>query len=367
MKDALIGLVKSRPGLKARVIARELGFNKTEVNGFLHKNSDDFFKDLDYGWHFSGRETLIVTLTSEGWVDGESFDKSLCEVGSVFDPDVSDVHFIFPSGCRMLLEAGARMLALVNQLDLDKKRVVIDFGKAENVYGYLDRVGFISHLAPGIKVLPDRPIVSAVDKYRGNSQTVVEFGAINPNGPDNRIPRQLSDRFVELAGGDYKQASFTLFSELFGNVCEHSETPIPGYAALQKYLGKNPKIQIVVSDSGKGIIGTLVPVLEKYYPDLQERFDFADVKAEGYLLKEVLEQGRISQTGREDRGLGLQRSRDLAQMYNANMSVRQDKFELKLVYRDGDLVEYKIIPQLPKIRGTHVCFDFLLAKKTSSH
>lgn len=359
MKETITQILLNQPGIKAKIIARELGISITEVNSFLYQHPDVFSKDSDHGWSVVKTGKVSVTL-SDTWVNGQSLDASLSSVEPLLDSSVSEVHFVLPQGCRVLLEAAARLLALVNQLDFVGKQVVIDFRLAENAYGYLDRVGFISHLAPGVTVLPERPQVSAADTYRDNSPTVVEFGDISPIEPDTTIPKRLSNRFVEHAGSGYKAASFTVFSELFGNVCEHSNTPIPGFAALQKYSRPSPHIQIVVSDSGCGIVGTLLPALKEYYPELLDRFNFSCEKAGAYLIKELLEKGSISQTGKPDRGLGLKRSKDYAQIYNANISIRQETFELKLSYKGGNLLEYSVISSLPKLLGTHVCFDFIL-------
>jgi len=212
-------------------------------------------------------------------------------------------------------------------------------------------------------VLPERPEVSACDVYRDNSQTVVELDEICPSAPDTTIPRRLTERFLHHAGERYRQAAFTVFSELFGNVWEHSDTPIPGFAALQKYGGRGPHkphIQIVVSDSGKGIVGTLMPVLVEFYPRLAEKYDLSSDLARAALIREVLDKGSISQTGASDRGLGLKRSQEYAAIYNADISVRQETYEVRLSYRDGKLLGDYVNSNLPRLHGTHVCFDFIL-------
>ena len=58
-----------------------------------------------------------------------------------------------------------------------------------------------------------------------------------------------------------------VLSELLQNVEEHSGAATPGFAGLQFYKKTN-HIQTVISDSGLGIVGTLMPVLSQRYPEL---------------------------------------------------------------------------------------------------
>ncbi|MEM5536543.1 hypothetical protein WNY58_09085 [Neptuniibacter pectenicola] len=365
MKEKLIEFIKDNPGHKGRVIARELGLNKTEVNSLLYSSSEEFFQK-EGGWHCINSKALVIDLPDIGWIDGESFDNSLPITEDVFDSALADVEVVFPQGGKVLLEAAARLLAFVNQLDAAGKFVTVDFRLTLDAFSYLDRIGFISLLAPRVQVLPERPEIPASDIYRDNSQSVVELDEICPSSPDTTIPKRLTERFLHHTGERYRQAAFTVFSELFGNVCEHSSTPIPGFAALQKYAGygpHSPHIQIVVSDSGQGIVGTLEPVLSRYYPDVAGRYDLSSDQARAQLIREVLDKGSISQTGERARGLGLKRSQEYAVMYNADISVRQETFEVRLSYRDGELIGDSINSNLPRLHGTHVCFDFILDSK----
>ncbi len=58
-----------------------------------------------------------------------------------------------------------------------------------------------------------------------------------------------------------------MFSELVGNVYEHSRTQLDGYAVLQVYKNGN-SARIAVSDSGDGLLNTLRPSLPTHYPRL---------------------------------------------------------------------------------------------------
>ena len=254
-------------------------------------------------------------------------------------------------------------MALSNQLVHYGKHVAIDFTLSTSTFTYLDRLGFFDHLSKDVSVLPNRPETSAASVYKGNSENVVEMGAIDPVTPDESIPKQLKERFVSHAGSQYSQPAFTVLTELFGNVRDHSESPIPGFVALQFYKkhGKHPAhIQTVISDSGKGIIGTLEPILAKKYPELLKEITTSTSPPEKLLLKKVFTQGEISQSDDEGRGLGLKRSSDYASNFGATILVRQERCEAKFFYRNGNLYDFIFEEDMPRILGTHICFDFKL-------
>lgn len=362
-KNDIIKLLRKNSGLKAREIAKRLNADKKDVNSILYGYSEEFSHDGEFRWSLQENGDVQILFPENTWVDSDAFEASLKNAGCLLSTQCKSIVFIVTKECKILLEAAARLLALCNQLAVIKKKVTIDFSSCESTRTYFDRIGFIQHLDIRVHVLPARPAISAATTYRGNSDTVVEFGAIHLDDPDIAIPKMLKNQFVHHAGEHYSDAAFTIFSELFGNVCEHSNTPIPGFAALQKYKYPQPHIQTVVSDSGAGIVGTLRPVLLRHYPKLAEKYCFNDPKSEVLLLKEVLEKGRITQTGcakKTGRGLGLKRSQQYAVQYNANISVRQETFELKLSYRSGKLRDWSYMISMPKIMGTHVCFDFIL-------
>lgn len=362
-KDKIIAILRVTPRQKARDIAKKLGADRSDINSILYNYPDLFIRDDDFRWSIKEDTMLRVEFPNSTWLNAESFEHSLKGAGCLLSSPCESVVFVVTKGCKILLEAAARFLALCNQLARMKKKVTIDFSSCRTTRSYFDRIGFLDQLDQRVIVLPSRPTISAATTYRGNSKAVVEFGAICIEDPNDSIPKLLKNQFVRHAGEKYSSAAFTIFSELFGNVCEHSRTPIPGFAALQKYDYPRPHIQTIVSDSGEGIVGTLRPILKEHYPSLAEKYEIDDPNSGPLLLKEVLEKGRITKTGCAEetgRGLGLKRSQEYAVRYNADISVRQETFELKLSYRDGKLTTWGRTISMPRIMGTHVCFDFFL-------
>jgi len=350
--------LRENPGTKAKDIAKHFGVNKRELNSLLYRNADRFAQDSDHRWSVVV-EKLTVFLKREGWVDSASFEDALAAVGSPLDSACSGAEFVLPKGCKIMIDAAARILALCNQLVMVGKTASIDFSACKATLTYFNRLGFFDHLAGAVDVIPERPSRSGAAIYRGNNDGVVELASIDPRVPDESIPKRLKNSLVSCAGERYSQSAFTFISELFGNVGDHSKSDIPGFAGLQ-YYRKGGKIQTVISDSGIGIVGSLEPVLERRYPELLQQLDFSKSTAGPELVLHVIKQGRVSSSDEDGRGLGLKRSGEVAAAFDATVTVRQKNFELTVVYSDGQFSRSSHRVDMPTILGTHICFDFLI-------
>ena len=303
----------------------------------MHAHPDDFTQDDDYRWSLVPQWEMKIEFESDMWVDCESFEACIKKDGSPLDLKCASVVFIVPEECRILLNAAARLLALCNQLVSKRKTVTLDFSDFPSTLNYFDRIGFLDHLDNRVRVLPERPLVSKATIYKDNSDAVVEFGKVFPPKLDKKLIKRLTDRFVGQSNIRYRSAASTVFSELIGNICEHSETPLPGFAALQKYGGQREHIQTVVSDSGVGIVKTLEPSLKEHYPRLYRLRDYEDFDEK--LVTAVLTQGGISRFG-SGRGLGFKSSREQAVKFEAELSVRQRNFSLKFLCERGKNKSY---------------------------
>jgi len=365
MKTSVIKLLQNDKSLSARALAKALDKTKKQINSFLYKNTGMFQKDDNHLWSLVKEDEVCIEFSGH-WINCESFETSLQATGDLFTHSSNTVVFVVKENCRLLLETLARLLALCNQLVQEKKIVILDISDCVSTFSYLDRIGFFDHLNGLVQVLPLRPEESRAKRYAGNNDAVVELRSLCPNDPDENIPELLKECFIIHAGEKYSSAAFTVISELFGNVYDHSKTELPGFVALQKYQGNRPHLQTVVSDSGKGIAGTLVPVLHKLYPELNSKYGCKNPESKVFLIKEVLENGGISQTGDDARGLGLKRSKDCAVKYDANVSIRQENFELLWSYGKGVDPVFTYRLDLHTIYGTHVCFDFYLDESPQS-
>lgn len=356
MRAQLENLLRQQPGLKAKEIAKKLGIDKADINSFLYEHQTQFQKDKNFCWSLMPTELKIVL--PKNWVDSSQFESAIALGGSPLDAMEREVVIHVPENCRLLLESIARFMALLNQLAFCGKKVTLDFGYKSSAFTYLDRLGFFEYLSKDISVNPERPTESASTIFKDNSERLVEIGKIDPSNPDVTLPKRLKERFVSQVGAKYSQAAFTVLSELFDNVSEHAESPILGFVALQRYDGKIPHIQTVISDSGKGIIGTLSPVLRRKYPEILDEAALAGSSIEELLLKKVFTQGKISQSDNEGKGLGLKSSADAAAKFDVIITVRQENCEAKFFYKKNALRDYKFSNSLTRILGTHICFDF---------
>lgn len=357
MKDRIERLLKSSPGLKAKEIAKEIGENKKIVNSFLYKNSEYFSQNDGFCWYLLNPSELRIQFEEDQWMNCEAFERSLVSAGSPLDLECTSVVFVVPQKCKILLDAAARFLALCNQLSHAGKTVIIDFSDCRTTLSYFNRIGFIDHLNERVGLLPYKPSVSKANKYKGNNQGVVEFGCVDPDSEDKELINQLTNCFIQQSDSKYETAAATVFGELIGNISEHSNSPLLGFAALQKYGGKRKHIQTVVSDSGLGIAATLKPSLETHYPELHRLNNALDFDM--MLVTDVLTKGEISRYGSE-RGLGFKSSREQTIKFDACLSVRQSNFSISIEYVNGQMLDVKQQTKLPTIEGTHLCFDFFV-------
>ena len=348
------------PKIKARVIAKKLSVDRSLVSVFLRGNLDHFEQDEDYCWSVKSPD-LHIEFDADSWIDCKMFESTLSKGESPLTSSINSIVFVIPKGCNLLLEAIARLIALANQLAYQGKKVTVDFSKHYSSFTYVNRIGFFDHLHKKIIVLPTRPEVSSAEVYKSNNDSLVELAPINPNDLDETIPERFKKVFVSHAGNQYEQTAFTVISESYGNVRDHSKSPLPGFIGLQLYKNFSPPhIQTVISDSGKGILGTLNLVLEEKYPEIAEQMRALNINPEVYLMKKIFTEGEISQSYDEGRGLGLKRSANAASKFNATIWVRQENCEVRFFYRNGRLTNITHQADMHSILGTHICFDFKL-------
>lgn len=342
------------PCTKARTIATRLGLDRGNVSRLLHLHTDKFEQDAQFQWSVIAI-AFTVEFNGSGWLTAGDFERAL-DRSPLMSPQ-PEVVFLLRGGGKPMLDFIARLLALCNQLVLAGKAVTLDFAGSNSTLSYLDRVGFFDVLNESIEVLPKRPSGDLAKTFRGNNDGVIEFRLIDPAKPDQNIPALLRNSFVSCAGASYSQGAFTVLAELFGNVIEHSESGSPGFACLQFYR-KAGKIQAVISDNGRGIVGTLAPVVPQKYPDVAAKM-VAAPHAGIALLTEVFKEGGLSQKNDDGRGIGLRRSGDLAKRFKARICVRQSDFELR-IHHDHSAIQYTHRINLPYLQGTHICFEFKL-------
>ncbi|EPN9329601.1 hypothetical protein ACT47O_003379 [Cronobacter sakazakii] len=361
-------LLNVNPGLTGREIAKHLGCDKKKVNSFLSRSGDLFNQDKDYKWFQSKNRTFVLSFPADTWITQDDFEKALANTGNPLDGTYKAAVITFPKNCSLMMVAIARTLSLLNQLASRNIAVTIDLNKSKRTRDFLNRSGFYDLLDQKITVLPSRPQPGNSDavKYLDNSESLVEFGAIDMDSTEDKLSvliKRLGQRFVSETSKDYLTVIMTVFSEFINNVKDHSNSLIPGFAALQSYNGKGRRkhIQTVISDSGLGVVTTLRATLKGNYPELHAKFPAGSLSSDIALIKHVFSNGRISRHGsKEGRGLGFESSRKQASKNEALLIIRQTYFSIELTYKDGELVKEEVKDNLSLIDGTHICVDFFI-------
>ncbi|UXJ50307.1 ATPase [Pseudomonas citronellolis] len=365
MKKRITALLKKNPGLKARQIARELGVDRKEVSSFLVKNLDAFVQDSQaYTWSLVQSASFELEITSGGlWVTQLHFERALKKSGSPLDADHGHVVIKVVNEQRVLLCAAARIIALCNQLVSSNKKVELDLSNNEQTLSYLDRAAFFDRLHASVEVKPYRPKRSAAEQYMANNSGLVELLEIRN---DINVPERIKESFIEKFGDEHANKLFTVVGESVCNVEDHSNTVIPGFAGLQ-YYGRAVKktIVVVISDSGDGICKTLRPGLEKYFPDVAKKFDPSTHAADPKLIIYAMVKGGLSSLG-SDRGAGLNATHLNAEKLDAIISIRQESFSVRLVYKSGALDQPSWELNLPRLAGTQIVFEFKLDNSSIS-
>jgi len=205
-------------------------------------------------------------------------------------------------------------------------------------------------------------VTSGADTFRGGNNCLVEIAAIRQGRINLDLPGELTDKLKGACAGrpdaeSLGEAAFTIFSELIGNVHDHSDTRLDGFVALQVYPRGN-KVTVVVSDSGRGLVQTLRPALEAREPRYINVDDIS-------LLVEMFRDG-LSRHADAKHGHGLSDCAAKAIRFKAELEVRLATQNVRLIpsgnsYRPTGVNMAFTTTGLTHLSGTHIAFTFGLA------
>lgn len=302
----------------------------------------------------------VITLPN-GWVQAWEFEQALIQCGDALGSAFTNVVIRFPARCQIWIDVVVRLLSFCNQLVVIGSRLRLEFlSGSERLVGYLNRIGFFDFLPAQADVAPARPIFSGAASYRGTNNKLIEIQRFDPDLKAHHDLPPLFGAAVErgcAARGDVKPASnaiANIFSELIGNVIEHSDTKVGSFAALQTYPGGN-RVSMAVSDSGTGLLETLRPALIRQGSPLAQLSDVS-------LLVEIF---RIGASSHDDdkRGLGLLSCARSAIRYKADLDVRLARQYVQLRPSKSSYIPDMAYSRdnLPLLGGTHIAFSLDLA------
>jgi signal transduction histidine kinase len=305
-------------------------------------------------------EECIVTLPGQ-WVAADNFENALLAVWNHLTappPECRHITFRFPPSCKIMVDAAVRLLSLANQLIAAGTSVAFAFeGENHEAMGYLHRANFFTVLSPQVQVIPHRPNPQTAARHRGNNPNLVEFEAIHRvhDAIIESIPTRLTDALGKATANRadktlLERAALTIFGELINNVEQHSQTELDGFAALQVYQ-QGGKVQIVVSDSGVGLLETLRPKLLS--PAAQHMEDAQIIR--------LLFQGNL-QWKHGGTGQGLHGCAYHALKFHGNVDIRLDTCSIHLRPSAGSYnsTSPRYRQNLVSLQGTHICFTFPL-------
>jgi len=291
------------------------------------------------------------------WITAKVFEQILQRSQECLTSDDVPLIVVFHKRCKVMVDAAARLLSLANQLTARSRPVTFAFdGIWNEAMGYLARINFFNLLSEQVKIVPERPDSTLISHHRNNSRNLVEFISIHPGEQEAMlaVPRKLTDALILAmeARPDMhrlRHTAFTIFAELIDNIYNHSLTTLDGFVGLQVYRAGG-EAQVVVSDSGVGLLQTARPKLPR------------DERTEGdkELVAKIFREG-VPWDG-DKRGLGLKQCAAKAIKLSARVNVRLANFNLDLAptERGYQVSEKECFYNLPFLQGTHICFYFPL-------
>lgn len=305
-------------------------------------------------------QTECVIALRPSWVKAWDFEQALIRCGDALGAAFTSVVIQFPARCRIWIDVAIRLLSFCNQVVATNRRLRLEFqGGMDGVLGYLNRMGFFHQLDGAAEVAPYRPTISGTPLQRGSNKGLVEIERIEASESAQRDVILRLGEAVErgcAARVDVKQATYavkTIFSELIGNVVEHSDTKLQAFAALQTYTGGN-SLTIAVSDGGLGLMETLRPALAKRNSPLASL-------SEVDLLVQIFREG-VSRHEDDKRGTGLKLCASSAIRFQADLDVRLARQRVQLRPGKTSYEPNLAYTQdyLPLLGGTHIALTLNL-------
>jgi hypothetical protein len=299
----------------------------------------------------------IITFP-EQWITSDKFEQTLQQSSLSLFSNGARVTFRFPPSCYVMVDAAVRLLSLANQLIAEGIPVMMIFENERNgTMSYLNRANFFTLLSEHVRVLPIRPEPTYAKHLQGLNKNLVEFKSIGSNYSDHvaSTPRQLADALEAALEArpdctSLSSAAYTIFAELIMNVHDHSQTVLDGFAALQVYP-QGKRVQVVVSDSGVGLLETLRPKLQT-----STAKHFADAELIRALFCDSLDWNK------KEKGMGLPHCAHIALKYKGSVGIRLGtcgvSLKPSLLGYEANNIQYQ--QDLVLLKGTHICFSFPL-------
>jgi len=299
------------------------------------------------------------------WVSSYDFELLLSENKEKIFKGRKNLTFSIPAKTRLPLETIIRLLNTSNQFSSLGYKVKLKFlGKESSTMGYCDRMGVFELLLDNIAVEPKPPKKSRRSIFQNNNGALVEIEVVNAKTLNKKLPQKLADTIInhldDIDGvNKTKLANIyrTIFSELTNNIYEHSQTELDGYVAMQLYKnGLRPRAELIICDSGLGLLETIKPSLKLHNKKYKDYPDKA-------LIAEMLTVGISSKDPTVGGGNGIETCFRHASKMNSDLTIRlhDQQYRLFKVCEHDNLID-AFVPStdLVHLKGTFICFEIPL-------
>lgn len=289
------------------------------------------------------------------WVSFYDFEMLLAEVKNNIFKNKKSLTIVIQARANASINTLIRLLSVANQLSEMGVQVTLNFsGLTNRLLGYCKTIGFFSNLSDKVAIKSSKN-VEMTRRAKSSGTSYISINKISGDVFDKELPDKLATKITknipninETQRNDIHIQFRTLFGELTNNVCQHSQTELNGFAALQIY--KN-RAEIVVCDSGIGLLESLRPTLTKHNSEFE---GYSDTE----LVLAMLTQG-ISCKGRDEGGNGLMTCFLHAKRTNSDMHIRLEDtyYHFYRVAEKTNLVEsLKVSDNLLALSGTFISF-----------
>lgn len=363
MKEKILECVELNPGIKAKEIAKITGIDKKEINKLLHTIDNVEQDSKSYGWKLLSDDAITITFPNQ-WVESSKFERTL-DNSEYLDVSSKDLVFEFQSETKLMMDATARFVSLVNQILESGRKVTIDLSNCPESRSYLSRAGFYDVLHDEVNLKPKPTKIHRSQTHRGKARSLVEFRKLTPAIRVDEVPNLLYQNLIDhlgISGSHYDPVRSFLF-EIYNNVYDHvfdlKHSKLHAFAACQTYRRGDGTVrtQIVISDCGKGICKTLRPALKKN-PAISKYSKLTDVD----LVVRAFSRGELTRhdpVKDPNHGIGLYMGALKAKDMGASILIRQEDFAIELKWENDVLKLIRRKEDLKPLPGTNICFDFV--------
>lgn len=295
-------------------------------------------------------------------LDADSFEASIITLGSQINLK-SNILIDYRQVKFAPLDVIASSIFFYNELSSLGSTVTLQWNEDQEIFQYIDRMGFFNILDKNVKTIPPRPIhlSSRFNIHRKRNPYLLEITEISitdKNEADKTLKRLLSNLESNLSNiGSSKRdllvnRIWTFSAEALGNIFEHSQSKVPGIIAAQRYESKErgARLHLVIADGGLGISNTIRAGLPSE----------TQGKKDSQIIFTAFKEGLSRKLG--SGGCGLKTCAEIAMHYQANLRVRVGRTWVKLITKSaktGITLGVYSDEAFP-IKGTQISFDFYL-------